>query len=138
MVDDGTVAEPAVLTCEVERHLEVGQRDDRLDVVLQQLVEQVVIKLEPCLVRLRIVPVREDPAPTDRRAETLQAHLSEERDVFFITVIEVDCFMIRIKFVRLDLVRDPTRDAVSACCQDVDDARSFAVGVPAAFKLVGG
>lgn len=62
-VDDTAVAPTAVVLDEADRHVEVGDRDDRLDPVLQQFVEDAVIKLQSGLVRLGVVAVREDAGP---------------------------------------------------------------------------
>ena len=85
------VAHPSVVCFrEVERRLIVRDRDERLDAVSQTRVKEIVVELQPRLVRLRIVPVRIDAAPRNRRAEHLEPHLGKEGDILPIPMVEVD------------------------------------------------
>jgi hypothetical protein len=90
----------------VQRHFEVGEGDHRFDVVFQQLIEHVVVELQPFFVWLRFVTFREDARPGDRGAETLEAHLGKQLDVFFVVAVEIDGFMVRIVFTRHYFLRD--------------------------------
>ena len=85
------VAHPAVVCFrKMKRRLVVRDRDERLDAVFPALVEEIVVELQPRLVRLRIVPVRIDAAPRNRRAEHLEPHLGKEGDILPIPMVKVD------------------------------------------------
>ncbi len=80
----------------------MGEGDHRFDVVFQQLVEHVVVELQPLFIRLGFVTLREDAGPGDRGAEAFEAHLGEQFDVFFVATVEVDGFVVRVVFSRFD------------------------------------
>ena len=136
-VDELAAAPAAVLLDECERHFEVRERDDGLHAVFVHLVKEVVVKLQPCLVRLGIVAVREDARPGDARAEAFEAHLGEQRDVLFVVMVKVDGVMVRVVLARQHAVRDLARHAVTACRHDVGNADALAALLPAAFELMG-
>ena len=116
----------------------MGEGDHRLDVVLQQLVEHVVVELQPLLIRLGLVALREDAGPGDRGTEAFEAHLGEQFDVFFIAAVEIHRFVVGVIFAGFHLVGDFTRHAVRPAGQYVADARAFAALIPAAFNLMRG
>ena len=113
-IDHFTVGPAAVLLHQVQRHFEVGEGDHRFDVVFQQLIEHVVVKLQPFFVWLRFVTVREDTRPGNRGAETLEAHLGKQLDVFLVMAVEINRFMVGIVFSRHHVLRDFARHAVCA------------------------
>ncbi len=135
-VDQLTVAPAAVFRHQVERHLEVGKRDHRLDAVLQALVKKIVIEFESRFVRLQLVAFREDTRPGDGGAEAFEPHLGKEFDVFFIAVIKVDGFVVWVIFPLQHAVGDFTRYPVGACRHDIGNAHALAALFPAAFELV--
>ena len=135
-IDHFTVGPAAVLLHQVQRHFEVGEGEHRLDVVFQQLIEHVVIELQPFLVWLRFVTFREDARPGNRGAETFEAHLGKQLDIFFVVAVEVDGLVIWVVFTRHYVLRDFARHAVRPAGQYVADARPFAAFVPAAFNLM--
>ncbi|VTN03403.1 Uncharacterised protein [Raoultella ornithinolytica] len=69
-------------------------------------------------------------------AETFEAHLGEQLDVFFVAAVEINGFVVRVIFTRLYLVGNLARYAVGAAGQYVANTRAFAVFIPAAFHLV--
>ena len=122
----------------MQRHFEVGEGDHRFDVVFQQLVEHIVVELQPLFVWLRFVTFREDARPGDRGAEALETHLGKQLDVFFIVAVEVDGLVVWVVFTRHDFLGDFARDAVRTAGQYVTNAWPFSAFVPAAFNLVSG
>ena len=137
-IDHFAVGPAAVLLYQMQRHFKVGKGDHRLDVVLQQFIEHVIVEFQPFFIRLSFVALREDAGPGNRGAEALEAHLGEQLDVFFVVAVEIDRFMIRVIFTRFDLVGDFARYAVRPAGQHVADARAFAAFIPAAFNLMRG
>ncbi len=135
-VDQLTVAPAAVFRDQMERHFEVRQGDNRFDAVLKALVEQIVIEFQASLVRLKLVAFREDPRPGNRGAEAFEPHFGKEFDVFFIAVVEIDGFMVRVIFPVQHAVGDFTRHAVRPRGHDIGHAHALAALFPAAFKLM--
>lgn len=120
------------------RHFEVRQGDHRLDAVFQQLVEQIVVKLQAGLVWRCFVAVREDARPGDRGAEAFEAHLGEQRHVLFVAAVEVHRFMVGVTVAVEHAVGHHAIDAVRTAGQHVGDAWAFAAPIPTAFNLVRG
>ena len=137
-IDHFAVGPAAVLLNQMQRHLKVGEGNNRFDVVLQQFIEHVIVEFQPFFIRLAFVAQREDARPGDRGAEALEAHLGEQLDVFFVAAVEIDGFVVRIVLARLYLLGYLARHAVRAAGKHVADARAFAVFIPAAFNLVRG
>ena len=135
-VDQLTVAPAAVFRDQVERHLEVGKRNHRFDAVLQALVEQIVIEFQTGFVRLKLVTFREDTRPGDGGTEAFEPHLGKEFDVFFIAVIEIDGFMVRVIFPLKHAVGDFARYAVRTRRHHIGNANALAALFPAALKLM--
>ena len=135
-IDHFTVGPSAIFLNEVQRHFKVGEGDHRLDVVLQQFIEHVVVKLQPLFVWLSFVAFREDARPGDGGTETFEAHLGKQPDVFFVMAVEVDGFVVGVIFAFNHFLRDFSRNAVCAAGEHVADAWPFAAFVPAAFNLV--
>ena len=137
-VQHGAALPAAVLGHQVVRHLEVGERDDGLDAVAQQLVEHVVIKTQPRLVRLGLIPQREDARPGDGGAKTLEAHLGKQCDVVSVAVVEIHRLVVGVAMTGLNLVGDDALHPVGAAGEHIDDAEPLAALIPAPFYLVGG
>ncbi|MNI70425.1 hypothetical protein D3C73_1262380 [compost metagenome] len=78
----------------------MGNGDQRLDAVFMAFIEQIVVELQPLLVRLQLVPFRKNPRPGDGRPEHLEAHLREQLDIFLIPVIKIDADQLHIVFGR--------------------------------------
>src|SRR5206468_7618242 len=78
-VDDVAVA-PAALVLERLRQITVIERDERLDAVLEQRVDQAVVVLEAA--RLAVASAaREEPRPREREAVRVHAEPREQVDV---------------------------------------------------------
>ncbi|MOA46787.1 hypothetical protein D3C78_1693430 [compost metagenome] len=114
----------------------MGEGDDRFDVVLQQFIEHVVVKLQAFFIGLGFVAFRKDTRPGDRGSEAFEAHLSKQLDVFFVVTVKIDGFVVRVIFPVDHFLRDFARNAVRAAGQHVANARPFAAFVPAAFNLM--
>ena len=68
------------------RQVPMIERQPRLDAVLEELVDQAVVEVEPLRVRLAVA-VRKQPRPGHREAIGLAAELPDERDVLLVAVI---------------------------------------------------
>ena len=68
----------------------VCHRDQRLDAIFVQLTENIVVELYTLSQGLFLSSGGEKAGPADTHAECLEAHFAEERDVFFVVVIEID------------------------------------------------
>ena len=123
---------------QIERHFEVAQRDDRFDAVLMHGVEHVIIKCETGLVRHELIAVRKDPAPGNGCAEALEAKLTKKSNIVFVSMIEVNAFVIRITFSGYHAICNTAALGNRSGCQNIADGRSAAILIPAAFQLVSG
>ena len=54
------------------------------------LGKQLVVEGQPGFVRLGVITVREDTRPGDRYPQTVEAHLSEQRDILRVTMVKID------------------------------------------------
>ena len=113
------------------------QGHERLDAVLAAAVEDAVVEREAGLVGLGVVAVGEDAAPGDGHAEHVEAHLSEQRDVLLVMMVEVDAVVIGIEHVGLDVDRDLTRLLVATAGEVVVDGGASPIDVPRALELIG-
>lgn len=82
----------------------MGNRNDRLDAMLEQFVEQVVVELQTRFVRLLFIPIGENPRPGNRGAQALEAHFREQSHVLLIAMIEVDRLMAWIIGIRINRI----------------------------------
>jgi len=131
---DEVAGDPAVVRLgEVQRGLVVRDRDQWLDAVLLQFVQDAVVEGQALLVRLEFVALREDPAPRDGEPEDGESHLGEERDVLGVPVVEVDALELEVVRRRPLCARrhDPLR-------HDVLDGQALAALVVGALELVRG
>ena len=137
-IDHFAVGPATVLLHQMQRHFEVGEGNHWLDVVLQQLIEHVVIELQPLFVWLSFITLREDTGPGDGGTEALESHLSKQLDVFFVAAVEINGFVVRVVLTRFHLASNLARHAVSAAGQHIANAWAFALFIPAAFNLMRG
>ena len=112
--------------------------NQRLNAVLLALLEHVLVELKTLLVRLCLHAGREDTGPVDRCTEGLEAHLGKKRDVFFVMMIEINCFVGGIQSSRLNGGRHSLRVCVASVCAHIGDRRTLAVDIPGTFTLVCG
>ena len=108
-VDSLAIVIAAIFFDQLERHFVMIQRDERLDIILAALVDNVFIKFQARFIRLGVVTVRENSRPTYGETETFKAHLGEKRDVFFVAVIEINRGVRRIKNAVLDCRAESAR-----------------------------
>ena len=85
---DGLAVEEVALLKEGERRIEVVQRDERLDVMLVALGEEVVVELHALGVDLAGA-VGEDTAPGDGETDAVDAELLAQLQIDGILVVEV-------------------------------------------------
>ena len=135
-VDELAVRPAAVLLAQTIGHLEVAERDDRLNAVLEHAVEHVVIELQAGFVGLELVALGEDAAPANGGAEALEAHLGKERDVVAIRVVEVDALVVGIILARHDAVGNDARNTIRTARHDVGDREAPSVQVVSALQLM--
>ena len=95
-INEFTVLPSAVLLNQVDRAVEMCDCDKGLDSVFAALFEYIFIELKPFLVRLCLVPVREDTCPCDGETVCLESHLAEHGDILLVVMIHVDRFHGRI------------------------------------------
>ena len=109
------------------------QRDQRLDTVFCQFIEQVIVELQAGFVRLGFIAVRENACPSDGRTVGFEAHFSEQRDIFLVAVVEVDPYQFHV--VRCRSVSDQPPKTAFRCY--ILNRQAFAVRVISSFVLVG-
>ena len=114
-------------------HFEVGQRNDRLNVVFEHFIKEVIIELQAFFIGLQFISVGENSRPGNARAEALKAHFRQHGQIFFIMMIKINGFVIGVVFARQYAIRDFAWNAVAACGHDVSNADPFAAFLPAAF-----
>ena len=110
----------------------MGNRHERLDAVFMAIRKEVIIELQPLLIGLRIIAIRENAAPGNRCTEYLKAHLGKQLDIFLVTMIEINAF--KLEVVRCRLLRRPGQDAL---WHDILDIEALAVFVIRTFALIG-
>ena len=82
-----TVA-PATEILQRLRRVPVKQRCERLDAVREQLVDEPVVEVEPCLVDVA-ASLRHHAGPGDRESEHVEPELLHQPDVVRVAVVEV-------------------------------------------------
>ncbi|MPN18669.1 hypothetical protein SDC9_166032 [bioreactor metagenome] len=117
----------------MQRRFVVGKRDQRLDAVFCQFIEQVIVELQASFVRFGFVAVREDARPSDGCTVCFEAHFSEQGDIFFVTVVEVDPFQFHV--VRCRSVGDRSESALRGY---VLNGKPLSVNIISTFVLVCG
>ncbi len=132
------VAPAAVFGHQVVRHLKVREGNNGFDVVLQALVEEIVIELQPGFVRLQLIPAREDACPGDGGTEAFKAHLRKQLNVLRVAMVKVDAFMVGVVFPLEHAFGNFPRHAVSPGGHHVGNADPFAPLLPATLKLMRG
>ena len=126
------VAPTAVVFHQRPRHLVVGQRHQRGDVVLRHLIEQLVVKCQPGFIGFSIVAVGVNPRPRNRNTQTVEAHLGKQCDIFRIAVIEIDRHIFNAGITRYTL----DNFAKNAVRLYVGGRQSFAIFQISAFDLI--
>ncbi|MPM40150.1 hypothetical protein SDC9_86789 [bioreactor metagenome] len=97
-IDHLPVCPAAVFFRQPKRHVEMKDSHNRFDAMLQAFVENIIIELQACFVRLCLVAVRENSCPGNRKTVAVEAHLRHQSDVFFVAVVEVRRILARIIF----------------------------------------
>ena len=137
-IDRLSVQEPVVFFDDCPGQFKMAQRDKRLDVVLPKLIEQVIIEFESFFIRLCLVASGENSGPGNRGTESFEAHLGKQGNVFFIVVIKISRFVVRIILSRKNAVCDPARLVRSADSHDIRNRNSFSAYIISAFNLMSG
>src|ERR1700683_731251 len=102
------------------------ERDEWFDVVLQQLIDDAVVKVDALGVH-QAFPVGNNPWPAKRDARRIQAQLGHQRDVVSVSMIEIAC----------DVAGIARLDHAGGVRKAVPDRLALAVFVPGAFDLIG-
>ena len=137
-IDRLSVQETVVFFDDRPGQFKMAERDERLDVVLSELIEQVVIKSESFFIRLCLVASGEDPGPGDRCTESFEAHLCKQGNVFFIVMIKIGRFVVRIVLSRKNTICDPAWLVRAADCHDIRYGNSFSAHIVGTFNLMSG
>ena len=87
-------------------HVIVVERHHRLDALFEAGAKHILIEREALLVGFGVIPVGEYTAPCDGEAQSLEAHLAEERDVLAVMMIEIDGLLGRVVMVGQRLERN--------------------------------
>ena len=85
----GAACFPAALILQGLRQVPVIEGNHRLNIMRQQFIDQIAIKLHACFINLA-APGGQQARPGDGKAIALQAHLGHQRHVFAKTVIVID------------------------------------------------
>ena len=146
---------------QAQRGLIVAEGHQGLDAVFMQLVEHIVVKLHTRCIGFLFQARGVQAAPVDGEPEGLEAHFTEEGDVLFVVVVEVDALVagvvialeaaegaslrgiqaeheVRMDFAVGGLVSHLPGTFLGAPGADIGRGRPLAACVPAALKLVGG
>ena len=137
-VDDPAVGEAAVFGGQRVGDLEVGEGNNGLDAMPQQLVEDRVVEGQALLVGSCFVASGKDPGPGDGGAEAFESQLSQQGDVLPEPVVEIDALVVWVVQTGEDPVGDSSRLRGGARGHDVSDAQTLGGSFEAALKLVRG
>ena len=99
-VDKFSVRPAAIGRGKIQRHLVMADGHKRLNAVLLQFIQNLVVKFQPLLVGHKLISIRENARPAQRKAEHLKSHLRKKSDIFFIAMIEIDGCLLQIKLRR--------------------------------------
>ena len=86
----------AVLCYQMQRDIVVQDGSEHLDAMGVAGIKQIHIKLQTCLVGLRIIAIGEDACPADGGAQHLDAQLCKQFQIFLPAVIKIDTMTERI------------------------------------------
>ena len=86
----------AVLCYQMQWNIVVQNGSEHLDAMGVAGIEQIHVKLQTCLVGLRIIAIGEDACPADRGAQHLDAQLCKQLQIFLPAVIKIDTMTERI------------------------------------------
>ncbi len=123
-------------------HQSVGQLvmadgHQRLNAVLFAAIEHAVVKLQTFFVRLCLHAGGEDTSPVDGGTEGLETHFSEEGDVLFVVVVEINGLVAGVQTVGADAGGHPFRAGVGTVGTHIRHAGTFAVHIPCTLELIG-
>ncbi|MMZ60313.1 hypothetical protein D1872_223920 [compost metagenome] len=148
MIYNFTTSPAIVLQGQTKRCLIVRQCYERLDSVLQQLIKDVVIELQPRFVRLRIVAVRENTCPVNGHPEYFETHFSEQRNIFLVAMVEINTVTLRetsLDFTVQNLLNtlgshlhsmNASTLVLGYQCDHVCGGQAFTVSIKSTFQLV--
>ena len=137
-VDNASVREAVIFCHDRPRDLIVAECYERLDPVLFALVKDSIIKCKSFLIRLRVVPVRENTRPVHGHTVALKSHLTEKRDIFLVVVIKIDRLMGWIESILLDRRAECTRRVHIAAEQHIRNGKPLSAFKICAFALICG
>ena len=135
-VDEPAIGPAVVLLDEVIGELVVADGHERLDAVVVQAGEDLVVELEAGLVGLALLARREESRPVDGHAEHREAHLGEEGDVLLVVVVEVGRLVARVERTVLEHGVYLARRVLVAPAHVIGHRGALAVDVPRSLILV--
>ena len=148
-VNDLAAGPAVVFQGQIQRHLIVADRDQRLHAVGNDRVDEVIVELQALLVGRGIITVGEDAGPVDGGAQAVHAGACQQLDVLLVGVVEVDAAAFGVELVvllhgaldvcgvDLHVVALFRRDVILAAV-DVCQAPALAALFPCTLHLVGG
>ena len=139
---ESAVAPTAVCRNKMHGHVIVAERHHRLDALFEAGAKHILIEREALLVGFGVIPVGEYTAPCDGEAQSLEAHLAEERDVLAVMMIEIDGLLGRVVMVGQRLERNVVTpddgETVPPVRQKIRVGEPPPALVPGTLTLVGG
>jgi hypothetical protein len=81
----------------------VVERDYGLDSPLTTGAKYVLVKCKAFLVGLDVITIGKDATPRNRKPERLKAHLTKERDILSVIMIEINGIACRVIAARISL-----------------------------------
>lgn len=100
--------------------------DERLDVLLQQVVDHIIVKLHALGVQGELA-IRHDTAPRDGHAEVRQPHLFSQVNIFLVTMIRI------IRDIAILVGGDLPRDVG----ESIPNAHTTSILIVSALHLIG-
>ena len=124
-VSRGVAIGPSAEVLEHLRKIPMVERDEGLDVVLQQLVDDAIVKIDALLIGLAL-SIRHDARPCERNARGIQPEVRHQRDVVAIAMVKIAC----------DIAGIAVLDLVGRMREAIPDRLALAVLIVRALDLV--
>ena len=105
--------------------------------MLLATIKDLVVKFKALLVGFCLHAGGENAGPVDGSTEGLETHLSEERDILFVMMVEVNGLVAGVELIGQSGGRYPARAGMGAVGTHIWDTGAFAIHIPCALKLVG-
>src|ERR1700688_2993658 len=117
---------PSANVFERLRKIPMIKRHPRLDISLEHLVDDAIIKVETALIN-RTLAERHDPRPRERDSRRVQAKVSHQRDVVFVPMVKIASDVAAVAMLNL----------AGRVRETIPNRLALTVLVPPALNLVG-